>query len=457
MTDKTKDFIDKAIQVHGDKYDYTKTIYENNLKEVIIICKEHGEFMQLPKTHKRGNGCNKCGREKTGNSKKSNTNKFINKAIEIYDNNYDYSKVEYINATKKVIIICKEHGEFLQTPNGHLSNHGCKKCATIIIANKNRTNIDDFINRATKIHENKYDYSKVNYINNNTNVIIICKKHGEFLQTPSIHLKSIIGCQKCSFISTSDKNRSNIDEFINRAKKVHENKYDYSKVDYVSCHSKVIIICKEHGDFLQAPISHIYGFSCSKCAGCCKLSTYEFIERAKITHADKYDYSKVNYINNNTNVIIICKKHGEFLQQPNNHLNGQNCPNCRKPNYSKKQIEWLKFISILDNIIIQHAENGIEFIIPSTNYKADGYCKETNTIYEFHGDFWHGNPKKYNSTDFNKKNSKTFGELYQNTLNKEQQIRDMGFNLITIWESDWIKFNKCIRILQRKFRNFKLH
>lgn len=137
------------------------------------------------------------------------------------------------------------------------------------------------------------------------------------------------------------------------------------------------------------------------------------------------------------------------------HKIGKECPKCSNQ-YSKISIEWLSYMEIKNSIKIIHAKNEGEFYIPNSRYKADGYCKETNTIYEFHGDFWHGNPKKYNSTDVNKKNSKTFGELYQNTLNKEQQIRDMGFNLITIWESDWIKFNKCIRILQRKFRNSKL-
>ena len=120
-----------------------------------------------------------------------------------------------------MIIICKEHGEFLQTPNGHLSNNGCKKCGTIIITNKSRKNINEFIEEAKIIHGDKYDYSKVIYINAFTNVIIICKEHGEFLQTPSTHLKSKIGCQACSFISTSNKNRKNIDEFIEEAKEKH--------------------------------------------------------------------------------------------------------------------------------------------------------------------------------------------------------------------------------------------
>lgn len=158
-------------------------------------------------------------------------------------------------------------------------------------------------------------------------------------------------------------------------------------------------------------------------------------------------------------VIIICKEHGEFKQSPNAHCGHQQqgCPKCNLQHHiSKLQIQWLDFISKIRNITIQDGKNGEEFKIPNTRFKADGYCKETNTIYEFHGDYWHGNPNIYNpceKTYF----GKTFGELYEKTLKREQQIKDIGFNLITIWESDWIKLNKCIKILQRKYRNSKLH
>ena len=185
----------------------------------------------------------------------------------------------------------------------------------------------------------------------------------------------------------------------------------------------------------------------------------EFIEKSIIIHGNKFDYSKVNYVDSKTKIIIICNEHGDFEVRPNNHLSSyQGCPKCQtKKQYSKQQIQWLNFIQTKDNICIQHADNSNEYLIPNTKFKADGYCKETNTIYEYHGDYWHGNPYRFNSDEINKTTKCTFGELYQNTLNKEQQIRDLGFNLITIWESDWIKLNKCVKLLQRKFRISKLH
>jgi len=139
------------------------------------------------------------------------------------------------------------------------------------------------------------------------------------------------------------------------------------------------------------------------------------------------------------------------------HLRGYGCYKCHiRKNYSKQQIEWLNFIQSRDNIVILHALNEGEFNIPNTRFKADGYCKETNTIYEFHGDYWHGNPSIYDPND-KTYFGKTFRELYEKTLEREKQIKDMGFNLITIWESDWIKLNKYVRLLQQKFRSSKPH
>jgi len=379
MTDKTKEFIDKAIEVHGDKYDYSKVEYKNALEKVIIICKEHGEFEQKPSLHLTGHGCNTC-----GGSNKKTTNEFIEESIEIHQDKYDYSKVEYKNCNEKVIIICKEHGNFEQIPKDHLNGHGCIKCGGKFIFNTY-----DFIKKSIEIHGEKYDYLNVNYIMSNLKVNIICKIHGEFEQIASSHLTGQ-GCPKCGIIKSSETHKYDTNIFIEKSIKVHEDKYDYSKVEYNYSNEKVIIICKKHGEFEQTPSHHWYGKGCNKC------SFYKY--------------------------------------------------------YSKVQINWLIFISRLYNININHAENYGEYLIPNTKYKADGYCKETNTIYEFHGDYWHGNPKLFNSKDYNKTTKRTFGELYQKTLDKEKIIKDLGYNLVVIWEYDWNKMNNYIKIIQRKLR-----
>ena len=117
-------------------------------------------------------------------------------------------------------------------------------------------------------------------------------------------------------------------EFIMKAEFVHGDRYDYSKVDYINNRTKVNIICKEHGIFEQRPTRHLCGDGCPKCNGGVKSNHDEFIQKAKNTHGDIYDYSLVNYINSITKVKIICKKHGVFEMKPNHHIIGQGCYMC---------------------------------------------------------------------------------------------------------------------------------
>jgi transposase-like protein len=116
--------------------------------------------------------------------------------------------------------------------------------------------------------------------------------------------------------------------FISKANKIHKNRYDYSKVNYINAKTKITIICREHGDFQQTPSNHLSNYNCQKCAKNYQLDTNSFIEKAINIHNDKYDYSKVNYINADTQIIIICREHGEFTQKPMSHLQGQGCPFC---------------------------------------------------------------------------------------------------------------------------------
>ena len=128
----------------------------------------------------------------------------------------------------------------------------------------------DFINRANKIHNNKYNYTKVDYNNSKTKIKIICKVHGIFEQRPDIHLSNK-GCPKCA----NNKKATTIKDFINKANKVHDNKYDYSLVDYKNNKIKIIIICPTHGEFYQNPNDHLQGRGCPKCANNKKATTQE--------------------------------------------------------------------------------------------------------------------------------------------------------------------------------------
>lgn len=256
---------------------------------------------------------------------------FITRSIKIHGDKYDYSKVVYIKSHDKVIIICKTHGEFLQAPYIHLHGHGCKKCGDDNMKQKQRFNTTDFIKKAIKIHGDKYDYSNVKYINARTKVDIICKIHGLFQQIPDSHFRAGAGCQQCGYATVSLP-KTTRKGFIEKSILIYGDIYDYNKVVYVDTTTKVIIICKTHGEFLQTPAGHFRG-GCKKCAveanGLKRRSdTDEFVKKAKQLHGDIYDYSNVIYYNNTTPVIIVCKFHGEYSQQPSNHLMGKRCPQC---------------------------------------------------------------------------------------------------------------------------------
>jgi very-short-patch-repair endonuclease len=196
------------------------------------------------------------------------TELFISKANKIHKNRYDYSKVNYINAKTKVTIICREHGEFYQTPSNHLCNYNCQKCA------KNyKLDTHSFIEKAKGIHNDKYDYSKVNYINADTQITIICKEHGEFTQIPDFHINRKCGCPKCS-----NNVKLDLSEFIEKSNKIHCNKYDYSKVEYNNNRNHIIIICKKHGEFSQIPFLHLLKHGCPNCIN---KTEYKFYEKIK--------------------------------------------------------------------------------------------------------------------------------------------------------------------------------
>ena len=192
-----------------------------------------------------------------------------------------------------------------------------------------KINSEDFIEKAKKIHGDEYDYSNVNYVNNSTKIKIICDKHGEFLKRPTHHINRAQGCPKCSNKRFGLSQRKTTDEFIKEAQLIHGDKYDYSKVNYESNKSKIKVICSKHGEFEQIPDNHLKGKGCKYCGGTTKLDTKLFVIKAKKVHGGKYNYTNVIYENAKTPISIICPKHGEFNILPNNHLcKEQGCLRC---------------------------------------------------------------------------------------------------------------------------------
>ena len=195
-------------------------------------------------------------------------------------------------------------------------------------------------------------------------------EHGKFYVTTG-HLRDGHGCPKCGIEKRIDKRKSKIEDFIKKAKHIHGNKYDYSKVKYVNSHTKVCIICPIHGEFWQTPASHLMGRNCPKCSKpCYKYTTEDFVKKAMEVHGDKYNYSKTNYIDAKTKVCIVCPKHGEFWQIPSEHIDGCGCKYCKESHLEGEIRNVLqkndtksitKFESVRDPEIENRYECSIEF------------------------------------------------------------------------------------------------
>jgi ssDNA-binding Zn-finger/Zn-ribbon topoisomerase 1 len=269
-------FVDEARKVHGDLYDYSECDYKTARLKVAIRCKVHGLFEQVPYVHLKGAGCPTCGKEAIGKAHRTSHQEFVAQGIAKYGEKFDYSQVHYVNAWTPVLIGCPAHGPFSQTPAAHLHNttYGCPQCASDDAGNRgrgpraprpqDRSNTAEFIERATAKHIGKYDYSLVEYSTSKDKVTIICKVHGAFQQDASGHLSGK-GCPKCRNENNSVSQRQSVESFIARARAVHGDKFDYSKVEYQTARLPVTIICPVHGEFQQPPGGHLTQ-GCRKCA-----------------------------------------------------------------------------------------------------------------------------------------------------------------------------------------------
>lgn len=265
--------------------------------------------------------------EKYSGPRVKDTKSFVEKAIWKHGNKYDYSETTYVNAKTKVKIVCPSHGGFWQIPNNHVSRSGCMDCH---LESQIMTTCE-FIEKATKVHGEKYDYSSTEYGGHNKDhVKIICTKHGEFWQPPTSHLSGR-GCPSCKSEVVGDFHRKSLCDFITQAQDVHEGKYLYDFVEYNNSKKKVVIICPEHGEFKQDPNHHLNGRGCPECAGRYSLkmnNTEWFIHKSKEVHQDAYDYSNVEYVRGDEKVTIVCPVHGSFAQRPADHVKGHGCQKC---------------------------------------------------------------------------------------------------------------------------------
>ena len=250
-------------------------------------------------------------------------------------------------------------------------------------------NSEKIIKKFKSVHGDKYDYSKVDFIKTTIKVCIICPEHGEFYQEPHAHIKGQ-GCPKCGIIKRSINKTNTTEQFIEKAKSVHGDKYNYENVKYVNTKTKVEIICPLHGPFSQEPHNHLQGYGCPTCGNELKGSTTkitmdDFIKRANKIHNFKYKYDKVN----RQPVTITCIEHGNFTQKPTNHLDGCGCQKCGML-FSHNEIEIGDYIASIigEKNIIRNDRTVLD------GNELDIYIPNKNIAFEFDGLYWHSEIKK---------------------------------------------------------------
>jgi very-short-patch-repair endonuclease len=353
--------------------------------------------------------------------KKLTKEQFIKKAKEIHGDKYDYSQVYYINSQIKIKIICPIHGIWEQKPGNHIhGKKGCPHCA-----NNVKKSQDQFIEECKEIHGDKYNYSKTEYKSVNIHTIFICPHHGEFVKTPLNFLNTKEPCPKCQKNKKITKN-----EFIKRAKEIHENKFDYSLVDYIDRDTKVKLIFNENGKvYEQSPKDHLnggypIGLKGYRIAKTKTRSTEEYIKQAKQIHGDKYDYSNVDYTHSENKITIVCPIHGEFEKHPTNHTHKkQGCPKCSSQ-YSQQE-EFVE--NFLKRYNINYIHNDRSTISP---FELDFFCPDQKIAIEVNGIYWHS---EFNGKDKN----------YH--LNKTKLCQDKGIKLIQIFEDEFIQKAEIVK------------
>lgn len=194
----TEEFILRAKDVWGDRYIYDKVEYTTNKAKVIVTCRKHGDFPTNAYDFLQGHGCPECGKEAVRIARRKDQEQFLVECKKVHGDKYDYSKTVYEGKRKKITIICPTHGPFEQWPDNHLNGEGCKWCKRDMQKNLYKMGLEKFIEKARKVHGNRYDYSLVEYVNNKTDVTVICPDHGPFKVMPQDHLQKLNGCPKCS-------------------------------------------------------------------------------------------------------------------------------------------------------------------------------------------------------------------------------------------------------------------
>lgn len=277
---------------------------------------------------------------------------------------------------------------------------------------------EEFLSRAAAVHKNRYDYSKAVYIDARTAVEIICPAHGVFSQKAYKHLSGH-GCPICAGNQTLTK-----EKWIENARKIHGDKFDYSQCEYTGSHIKTRIICRDCGNVLhQSPHSHLVR-GCSVCSRKHKYSTEEWVELARKSHGGAYDYSRTEYKGANEKVLIICPRHGGFWQTPREHISGNGCPVCGKNKGEGRVAAFLetKGYRLNETYFVEQTFSGCEDKAP---LRFDFYIPTKNLLIEYNG------IQHYESRELFGGERQLHIQRHHDWL-KRKYARDHGIRLLTI-------------------------
>jgi len=301
------------------------------------------------------------------------------------------------------------------------------------LENQRIQNSKNFLAKCKEKYGDRYDYSKVEYVNNHTKITVICPIHGEIKVIPHYHLSSITGCSKCSVEKRAKESSLGLRDFIDRSNRIHNFKYDYSLAQYTTSSKNVKIICPEHGEFEQRAGHHLLGHGCNECsilirAEKKKIKKEEFLERATTVHGDKYDYTNSQPNGCENNIEIFCKKHGYFNQTIGNHLSGKGCLQCslQEP---KTEILIKDFFESND---IKFKQNDREIL---GGRELDFLCHDRKIAIEVNGMYWH---------------SELAGKDRNYHLDKTRGCKKSNIQLIHIME---VEITKSPKIVFSKLRS----
>lgn len=354
-------FLAKARAVHGERYDYSKTVYEHSMREVTITCRVHGDFQQKAYAHVRGEGCRLCGYEEAAANRSDGLESFLSRASKKFGGKFDYSKTEMLKLEDVITVTCPDHGDFTTTAYNFLvSAHGCQDCAKIENGKKasalKKIPVEEVITLFTEKHGSRYLYDALGYTGKSGRVSVGCRLHGYFNVSVSNHAKGS-GCPECDKITRNRKNgivnRSTKQENLLAAlNEKYGERVDFSEMlkvrrmtDYFTA------VCQVHGGYQTTVRLSLYNpgsYGCKKCSCTNSASAAHAATRAKAVRemvtseymlrllhekqGHRYQYVLPERLNKATRVIAVCPDHGEFSVMVSDLLKGHGCAKCHADN-----------------------------------------------------------------------------------------------------------------------------